>query len=248
MATHSRHSQVRDATSLIRARHRAKIRRRVIHVAIPVAVLLLAVAVVWVVWFSSLFVAQSIRVTGNSQASTDEIIQAAHIHLGTPLARLDPDAICDDVKQVPAVADATVDRNLSGVITISVTERTAVYVIPSGAQYLLVDDTGKAFLTVEAVPEGLPVVTLKNDHTPAADRLLADAAQIAQALPDSVRGQMTSMGAETPDTFTITLSNGSQILWGSADECELKATVIDALLNVGASYYDVSSPSHPSTR
>ena len=244
----SRSDQVHDATQIIRARHRRQVRRRAIRVIVPIAAVLLIAAMVWVVWFSSLFEARSVRVEGNSQASIDQIVAAAQVPLGTPLARIDTDAIRDRVREVPPVADATVTRSLTGVIGISVTERVGVYVISVGSQYLLVDSTGMGFLTVDSVPEGLPAVTLTVDHTPESTRLMADAAVIVQALPDSVRTQMSWMGAQTPDTFTIGLASGSEILWGSAEDSSLKAQVIDGLLHVNAHYYDVSSPSHPSTR
>lgn len=248
MAANPRPSHVRDATAIIRARHRSQVRRSVIRVGVPIAVVLLAVAVVWVVWFSPLFQAKSVQVSGNSQASTEEIVQAAQVPLGVPLARVDTAAIRDRVEQVPAVADATVSREISGVVRISVTERAAVYAIPSGAQFLLVDSTGTGFLTVASLPEGLAVVRIPDDQTPASKRLMADAAQIVASLPQSVLAQMASMGAETPDTFTIDLASGAQIFWGSAEESAMKAAVMEGLLNVPATYYDVSSPSHPATR
>jgi len=243
-----RSSQVHDATAIIRARHRKQVRRRLIRVLVPILAVLLVTAVVWVIWFSPLFEAKSVEVTGNSQATTEEIVAAAQVPLGTPLARIDTDAIRARVREVPAVADASVSRNLTGVIEITVTERVGVYVISVASRYLLVDSTGTGFLTLDSQPEGLPVVTLTVDNTPGSQRLMADAATIVAALPDVVRTQMTWMGAQTPDTFTIDLADGREILWGSADQSDLKAQVIEGLLNVDAHYYDVSSPSHPATR
>jgi len=248
MATAPRSSQVRDATAIIKARHRTQVRRRLIRVIVPAAVVLLGVAAVWAVWFSPLFSTKSVQVTGNSQASVEQIIEAAQVPIGTPLARVDTAAIKDRVKQVPVVADASVSRDLNGVIEISVTERVAVYTISVSSQYLLVDSTGTGFLTVPSAPDSLPMVKLTVDDSEQSQRLMVDAATIIAALPDSVRASMTVMSAETPDTFTIDLANGAQILWGSAEESDLKAQVIDGLLNVDAHYYDVSSPSHPATR
>lgn len=246
MPPHS--SQVHDATQIIQARHRSHVRRRLIRVLVPILVVLIIAALVWVVWFSPVFEARSVEVKGNSQASTEEIVAAARVPLGTPLIRIDTNAIRARVREVPPVADANVTRSLTGTVQISVTERIGLYVIPVASQYLVVDSTGTGFLTVAAVPEGLPVVNLTVEATPESQRLMTDAATIISALPDSVRTQMIQMGAETPDTFTIDLANDSEILWGSAEDSALKAQVIDSLLGVNAHYYDVSSPSHPSTR
>lgn len=246
--SHPRQSaSVADATSVIEARRRALVKSRVIRVLIAIVALAIAVFAIWAIWFSPMFVTRSVEVTGNSQASTDEILQAAQIDMGIPLVGVDTAAVRTRVLDVPAVADATVSRHLSGVITISVTERVAVYTMSDSNRFLLVDATGKGYLTVDSQPAGLPVVKLSPELS-TQDRLMADAAQIVQALPVSVTSQMLSLSATSPDTFTIALGSGATIMWGSADQSGLKASVIDGLLNVPASYYDVSSPSHPATR
>lgn len=238
---------LKDAASRVETRHRMEARRRAVPILIVVAVVVLVAGAVWAVWFSDWFVVRSVEVTGNSQVTTQAVIDAAQVGVGTPLVSLDVTAIRARVAALPAVADATIGRDLSGVVHIGVTERTAVYVIPQAGQYLLVDGTGVGFLTATTT-KGLPVVKLSDTTSAAGQRLMADAAVIAQALPTPVRSAMTSMTAETPDTFTIDLKDGSQVFWGSADQSDLKAQVISGLLKVDASYYDVSSPSHPATR
>jgi len=239
---------VRDASSLIKARHRAGRRRRAVRIVIAVLVLALAAGAVWAVWFSPWFVTRSVQVTGTTVTTPEEIAAAAGVKPGTPLIRLDVAAIRDAVGQVPAVASAEVRWNLDGVVLIAVTERVAVYVIPESGQYRLVDVTGTGYLTLPEAPKGLPVVRLADDGSDVSKRLMADAGVIAAALPQSVRDKMVSMTAGTPDTFTIDLKGGAQILWGSAEQSALKAQVIDGLLKVSAHYYDISSPSHPATR
>lgn len=243
-----RSTQVKDATSAIRARHRAQRRRRAIRVGIGVGVVAILGATVWAIWFSPWFVAREIEVSGLHQINEDEILAAAQIEFGTHLVSLDTDAIAQRVRALPIVADVAITRTWSGVVRIAVTERTAVYGIPWLGEYVLVDAQGIGFLTAPYTPEGLLIINLNADDSPTSTRLMADAATIAVALPDSVRSQLSWMTAQTPDTFTIGLLNGSQILWGSAEQSELKAQVIDGLLKISASYYDISSPSHPSTR
>ncbi|MCL2483035.1 MAG: FtsQ-type POTRA domain-containing protein [Propionibacteriaceae bacterium] len=248
MAAREHPSAVSDATSVIQARHRNEIRRRAIRIGVVVVIVVLVLGGAWAAWFSPWFTARSVQVTGNSQASTDQITQAAAVPIGTPLVRVDVSAVRDRVTAIPAVASAKITREISGVIRIAVTERTAVYAIQGNNQALLVDSNGLAYLVTDAVPDALPVVTLPWADVGTSTRLMSDAAVIVQALPDSVRSQMVSLGAQTPDTFTIALTNGAQILWGSSDNSDLKAQVISGLLNVKATYYDVSSPSHPATK
>jgi len=248
MPANSHSTTIRDATSAIRARHRRQVRSRAIRIVIIVLAVSLIGLAVWAVWFSPLFVTRSVEVEGASQVPVDEIIQVAEVPLGTPLVSLDVEAIRTRVLTIPVIAEAEVTREISGVVRLSITESVAVYVIPTNDTYLLVDDSGKGYLTVTARPEGLPVVEIDVDESESSKRLMADAATIVVALPESVLTRMTSMTTDSPDTFSIRLKGGSVILWGSAEESPLKAQVIDGLLNVKASYYDVSSPSHPATR
>jgi len=239
---------VKDVSGRLRDRKRAQTRKLVLMVAIPVVVLALAAGTVWAVWFSSWFVARSVEVTGNAAVTAEDVVKAAQVGLGTPLVRLDTAAIADRVRQIPVVADASVSTSLSGAVRIQVTERTPVYVIPDNQGWLLVDGTGKGYWHADAVPDGLPTVTIPHDNSGSAQRLMADAATIVAALPPSVRTLMVSMTATTPDDFTIALADGRRIMWGSAGQSDEKAMVIASLLSVDASYYDVSSPSHPATR
>ncbi|MDR2975067.1 MAG: FtsQ-type POTRA domain-containing protein [Propionibacteriaceae bacterium] len=244
-----RDSTVTDTTAVIASRVKASRKRVALRVGVVVGLVAVAAVLVWLVWFSPAFVARSLEVRGVSQVSPEEITVAADVVLGTPLIRLDTAAIAERVEGLPAVADVAVSRQLSGVVDIQVTERQPVYAVLVGDAFLLVDGAGVGYLTVPQLPSGLPTVGLPStDESDSAKRLMADASTVVQALPVSVRAQMTTVAATTPDDFTVTLSSGAQIMWGSAEQCELKASVIDALLKTAASYYDVSSPTHPATR
>lgn len=239
---------INDTATQIKSRHQAGLRRRLIQIGIPVLVAILIIGTVWALWFSNLFVARTITVVGNNRVNRDEIVSAAEIKLGTPLMRLNLNAASDRVSQIPVVADTKAGWSFSGVVSIEITERQAVYVIPTSGKYLLVDATGVGFLLVDKPEAGLPEVNLVQDESRQSQRMMVDAAVIVVALPQSVRSKMTSMIAVTPDGFTIHLKNGAEILWGSCEQSDLKAEVIDGLLKTKANHYDISSPSHPATR
>ena len=59
---------------------------------------------------------------------------------------------------------------------------------------------------------------------------------------------MAQSSAESPESVKLELQDGSEVLWGSADDAELKASVLTTLLQVGADHYDVSIPTAPLTR
>ena len=65
-------------------------------------------------------------------------------------------------------------------------------------------------------------------------------------LPDDLAATVDHVEVETIDRITLMLRDGRQVLWGSAEESELKAQVLQGLLRkVRAPSYDVSVPGNP---
>ena len=77
---------------------------------------------------------------------------------------------------------------------------------------------------------------------------LAQDATVVALLPAPVAARAVSLTVESVDRIVIQLEAGRQLVWGSAEQSELKGQVAVALLTVEASLYDVSAPSHPATR
>ena len=233
-----------DASVRLAAKRRQRLRRRILQVGTAVVVLAVVASVVWVVYFSSAFAATTVSVSGTSVLTADEVTAAAKVPLGTPLARLDTAAVATRVKQLKAVADVTVTRSIPHGVKIAVTERTAVYALSSSSGFDLVDASGVSFTTVADTPKGIVVATISGDD----ERLRKDVATVVVALPQALRERAVLITADTPDSIVIELSGGAEVIWGSADSSAQKAQVIAALLSVKASVYDVSSPSHPTTK
>jgi cell division protein FtsQ len=233
-----------DASVRLATKRRQRLRRRILIVSAAFAVVAVIVAALWVVFFSAAFAATTVSVTGTSVLSPDEVTAAAQVPLGTPLARLDTAAIANRVKHLKAVADVTVTRSVPHGVKIVVKERTAVFAATSGGGFDLVDALGVAYTTVVDPPAGLVVATIPGDD----ERLRHDVATVVTALPKVLRDRAVLISAETPDSIVIELSGGAEVVWGSAEDSAQKAQVIAALMKVKASVYDVSSPSHPTTR
>jgi cell division protein FtsQ len=199
---------------------------------------------VWVVGYSPVFAATSVSVSGTSILTADDVTAAAQVPLGTPLARLDTGAIAVRVKQLKAVADVTVSGSVPHGVKIVVKERTAVYAVSSARGFDLVDASGLPYTSVVDAPAGLLVASISGDN----QRLRQDVAIVVTSLPKALRDRAVLISAGTPDNIVIELSGGAQVIWGSAETSAQKAEVISALLSVKASVYDVSSPSHPTTK
>ena len=78
--------------------------------------------------------------------------------------------------------------------------------------------------------------------------LLRDVATVADSFPVELRRQVDHVEAKSRDAIVVVLSGKRTVVWGSADQSELKGKVTAAMLNVKATRFDVSSPEHPTSR
>ena len=68
-------------------------------------------------------------------------------------------------------------------------------------------------------------------------------------LPSDLAARVDHVEVQTIDQITLVLRDGRQVLWGSAEQSELKARVLPELLAAQrAQVYDVSVPESPITR
>lgn len=234
-----------DVSAAIAERRRRETRRRRLMVAGVAALLALALGLVWLVRFSPLLSARQVEVRGASMVTQDQVVAAAKVPIGTPLATLDTRPIAERVAaSLTPVEKVKVTTSLPGTVRIEVTERTAVFLRQSGAQYQSVDHAGVVFASSAKPTKGAVLArTATVDN-----RLLSDIATVVQALPPQLRGQLQFVQATGPDRITLTLAKGRTVVWGSAAASEQKVPVLMTLLGQKATVFDVSSPGSPSTR
>ncbi len=229
-------------------RMRQRRRRRWKRGLLAALVVALIGAAVWAVWFSDLLVAQKVRVTGVEQLTEEQVVQAADAPIGTPLARLDTDAVAERVTEALAPArEVEVSRGWPDTVRVEVTEREAVAWVDRAGGPWLVDGEGVVYLPADPVPEGLLQLQVDLDD----EDVLAAAAQVADDVrtndPDLAAG-VGQVRAETVDSVELALGDGRLVTWGSAAEAKAKLRVLRVLLNIPASEYDVSVPTRPTTR
>ena len=160
------------------------------------------VGLVWIVVFSPVLSARSVRVEGMHRLTTAQVVDAAQVPTGTPLVRVSRGAIARRVEQLPQVLSARVELSFPSTVVIEVTERVAAaYGLAAHGGYTYVDATGKTFDNMAAAPTGLPLLSPAADV--AADPVtLAAMAQIAAALPASVSRLVRSIAATAAMTST----------------------------------------------
>lgn len=233
-----------DVTGARRRRARARLKRRLTVAGIVLGFLALVGGGAWLMGWSSVFSTDEVVTEGLVVLTHDDVVAAAQVPLGGPLARVELDAIAERVRELPPVADVAVSARYPHTVAIEVTERTPAVALQIGRNYVSVDASGRAFHSSQEAPDGVLVARGNvSDET-----LLAAFAHVAAALPADVRHQAQSIGGETQDSITISLTDGRRVVWGGPEASELKAQVIAPLLSVKATVYDVSAPSHPTTR
>ncbi len=215
---------------------------------VALVLLLLAALVaggVWLLFFSSYVTARSAQVTGNTTISTAHIERVAEVPVGTPLVRVDLDAIRRRVETIPAVRTADVSRAWPHRVHIAITERVPIAVIDRGNGLQALDADGVMFGSYAKRPRGLPLVRTE-PATP--KEALAEGGKVIGSLPASVASRVATIDVATVDQISLVLRNGRRVEWGSAEDSAQKAEVLAVLLRRPGQVIDVTVPGRPTTR
>jgi cell division protein FtsQ len=203
-------------------------RRHPLLVAAVVPLLLATAA--WVLWESPLLAVRTIQVDGVHALTAAEVRQAARVRTGTPLLQVDVDAAAARVRRVPEVASAQVSRGWPDRVVITVTERVPVAVVERGGRAWLVDAGGVPVRPLSgAPPRGVVPVDVANPGPRDAATRAALAA--VAALPASLRTSVTIVHATTGEDVTLTLTDGTHVVWGDGSQARQKAATLGALLD-----------------
>lgn len=234
----SRRSRIADRWL---AREHRRRRRQLLFI---IVIVLVAVAGVWVVWFSSLLAVNEVRVVGLSDEATGagrlQVEAAAAITPGTPVVTVDTALSRARVAELPWVESVEVYRSWPNAIVVNVVERTPVAVVEAGQTRTGVDASGVLF----DPPGGLwltdPVIRGDEAAVP-------EAVAVVATLPEEIERRVRVVQAVSPDDIRLELGNDAIVRWGNAKEGDFKAKVLLALLPRRAQAYDVSAPQLPTT-
>ncbi len=200
---------------------------------------------VYGVWFSSWLDVEQIDVSGAQNIDADDIRDRAAIDEGEPLARVDLERAESRVRSLAVVKNADVSRQWPDTILIDIEERVAIAVVEIAGKLRGMDADGVVFRDYNRAPPGLPRVQTAIGTSADA---LREAALVISALPESLTLIVDYLQVETVDEISLFLKDGRQVVWGSSDDSETKARVLEDLLRTRADVYDVSVPTQPTTR
>ncbi|MCW2606932.1 MAG: peptidase [Frankiales bacterium] len=207
--------------------------------AVVLAVLVVG-ALGWVVLRTPLLGVDRVSVAGADRVSTDQVVAAAAVPLGTPLARVDVDAVRRRVAALDPVARVQVERGWPSVLRLRVVERTPAVGFLTAGRYVLIDPDGVPFARVPRLPDG--TVRLQVARPAADDPSTRSALQVLGELPRDLRAGVGIVRATSPAAVTLLLRDGRQVVWGGPGRSADKAAAAAALLRLPGSVYDVSSP------
>lgn len=230
-------------------RRRARWHLRGVRLAAVLLTFGVVAAGAWVTLFSPVLAlsASSIDVSGQSGSlGADQIRAKVQPFVGTPLARLDTDAVSRAVDTLTPVSSSEVTRAWPTGVSVRVVLRTPALVVSDGDRFDVLDDRAVVLRTTDSRPTDLPLVTLPDSG----DLRVAAAGAVTtmwSSLTKDLRGQVVSVGADG-HTLTLTLSQNRTVVWGTSEDSALKARVLAVLMTQRpATTYDVSSPKRPVT-
>lgn len=212
--------------------------------------MLVAAAVVWVGWFSTLVTVKRVDVQGVPAAQAAAVRRAAAVPMHVPLMRVDTAEVRRRLEADRTLRDIRISRRLPDTIVIQGNPRVAVLAVrnPKG-EVEVVDAEGVVFRTVSSPPRGVPLVTAGSELvTPSG---LRAALQALGALTPALRSAVSGVTVTAADhvTFSLTVGSGTRtVIWGGLGDASVKARLVEILSKEPGETIDVSVPESPVTR
>lgn len=234
----------------IKIRKKAERRRLAMRLGAAVSVFVIVAAGVWLMFFSSVFAVKSENLTLSiddpagivNEGEIRELVLTAD---GTPVLRLPAGAIEDRLEALPEVKAAHVAGALPSGVDVTVDARVPVACVgtPDGCVGIAAD--AAQIEIPQELRDELPTVSMDLESDRAAEHLhgLLDA---LAALPPDVRSRVQQASVSGTGLIEFS-SDAATIMWGSSEENEKKARIIEVLLDQPGGTFDVTVPDAPVT-
>lgn len=236
--------------------HKAHLRYMLRNTAIGVGVLAVIIAIVWLLFFSPVLRLQADRIdiSGyNEWVSEQTIRDIADKQAGKSLLLVSTGSIEQQLSQIPGVSSAKASKQFPNGMEVSVeAQRPAAMLKAKGSDQLTaVDNQARILNSVDKQSvAGIPVIEVDNVEQAVKQRTVQSAVHILNALPESMRKDITAVKAQTQDSVSTTFSNGITVVWGDDQNLELKIAIVDKIMNdpnvIGdKKQINVSAPARP---
>ena len=245
--------------------------------AIAAAVAATAIAAV-IVYNSSMFTIESVSVSGADHLTASDMQQLAGVPADTTLLRVDAAGIKENLKKDAWVADAKIKRVFPNTLQIDITERTitAVVEVPNenaqnSTQWAIASDgmwlmpipdrdseagrrtNSKVYEDAESVLHitDVPYGTKPTVGSYCTDANVNNALAIVAGMTTELADRVTSVKATETASTTLTIKDGPDIVFGTADNIREKERVCLQIMKEhpeGVTYINVRTPDRPTWR
>ena len=271
--------RVGDISQATRA-HRVQqtYQRYLVRLGIIAGILVVLAISALIVYNSSAFTIESVSVKGVEHLTASDMQELAGVDSGTTLLRVDTGAIKENLKKDAWVADVKVNRVFPSTLEIVVTERTiaAVVEVPSenaktttswaiasdGMWLMPIPDrdseagrrtSSKVFEDAESVLHitDVPYGTKPQVGSYCSDADVNNALAIVAGMTTELADRIASVKATETESTTLTITNGPDIVFGTADNIREKERVCLEIMKEhpdGVTYINVRSPDRPTWR
>lgn len=236
-------------------------------------------ALIWCILVnSSVCTISKVQVKGANHITNQEVSDMAQVPEDSSLLDIDTKGIISRLKQDPWVKDASVKKIFPSTLEIDITERTiqAIVVVPSSRdqstqQWALSDDgiwlmqipdqdteAGKQLpqKIYSDAEQALHITDVPHDVSPdvgakVQDASIQNALDIITGLTTSLSSDVKSISASSAQNAVLSLNNGVQIAFGSAEDIREKERVCQQLLSEHQgqiSYINVRTVNRPTWR
>ena len=236
--------------------HRRRRRRAAI---VACAAAALVAGLLAVVLFTPLVAVRTIKVQGTQMLTPGQAEGVLEPVRDRPLATVGDDEVRALLGQLVQVKDARVRAEPPETLVVTVIERVPVALVKQEGGLLVVDGEGVVLGTVadEVKSEQYDVPVIDGASVPVGQEVFRALTAVLSALPTEVLAQLATASAESADSVQLKLADGRTVIWGNAEERELKSRVLQALVKAAdeappgqapVRVFDVSAPRHPVTR
>lgn len=236
------------------------------------------VAIYALLYVSGVFGIKNVTVHGCEHLTAEEVSTLAAVPENSTLLRVDSAGICSRLETNPWVQSASVSPHLPDTLEINITERTIDAVVEvitaegNATQNWAIASDGIWLMSIpdknssaaaqvpskvyEDADKVLHITGVPYGVAPVAGGMCTDdsvknALNIVSGMTTELAGQVKSVKADSSDNATLTLQNGVEIAFGSADDIREKERICLELINKhqgSIAYINVRVPSNPTYR
>lgn len=200
-----------------------------------VVFIMLVLVTGFVLLHSPVFEVRKVLVRGNHFLSEEKVRSVADIGLGVNIFNLKMAGVSANLKQVPMIKEAQVNRSLPSTVIITVVERVPLGLLPTKEGFIEVDDEGIYLAGAAAGTPGLPVITGVQVDVSAPGQLiesegLKSALAVIEGLPVGSAANLSEVHVDGDGQIKIYTTEGYQCRFGLPQEIQEKGVIFQQVL------------------